>query len=124
MKSIKKVAKGKPVAKTWEPHSEEYQPSKFEFGGVFDTIAKATQDLPRLQREIHATVELPKRQLPLIQEYADLIAQADAIVNTAAVETRQQEWTTFVETVEYVSHLCPSFMIDRLLLLTVKLFFT
>lgn len=102
MKSIKKVAKGKPVAKTWEPHSEEYAPSRVEFSDTFDSVNKATQDLPKLAQEIRATVELPKRQLPLIQEYRDLLSKADVIVNEAVVEVRANEWSTYMEAVEYV----------------------
>jgi len=100
VKSMKKIVKGKQLSKSWEPHAEGYTPAKDEFGDIFDTIAKATQDLPRIAGEIRATVELPKRQLPLIQEYQDLVSKADGIVAAAEVEKRQTEWSAYVEAVD------------------------
>eukprot|EP00545_Synedropsis_sp_CCMP1620_P003642 CAMPEP_0119008752 /NCGR_PEP_ID=MMETSP1176-20130426/3912_1 /TAXON_ID=265551 /ORGANISM="Synedropsis recta cf, Strain CCMP1620" /LENGTH=276 /DNA_ID=CAMNT_0006961147 /DNA_START=33 /DNA_END=863 /DNA_ORIENTATION=- len=105
LKSMKKMVKGKPTQKKWSPHADGYEPSSTsddDFADAFDTLAKANADLPKIQQELEATIDLPKRQLPLIKEYNDLLLQTDQVLAQIGpiIESRQADWQNYVQAVE------------------------
>ena len=103
LKSVKSIVKGKATKHTWSPHVEHYQSDpKAEFGDAMDTLAKAGQDLTKLEQEMRSHHEDPKRLTAAIQEYQDLILKTDDVVaqTSPLIAACQSEWATFVEAIE------------------------
>jgi outer membrane murein-binding lipoprotein Lpp len=103
LKSVKSIVKGKTARQHWSPHVEHYQTDpKAEFGDAMDTLAKAGQDLTKLEQEMRGHTEDPKRLTAVIQEYQDLILKTNEVVEQTSprIAACQSEWATFVEAIE------------------------
>lgn len=103
VKSLKKIVKRKKLQRSWNPHTEEYEahPEK-DFMDELDTLLKANIDLPRLEKEVRGSVDLPKRQGPIAQEYNDLVAKTNEVIEASdtSIEKRMTVLNVFLATVD------------------------
>mmetsp|Transcript_18535 Transcript_18535/g.27488 ORF Transcript_18535/g.27488 Transcript_18535/m.27488 type:complete len:288 (+) Transcript_18535:82-945(+) len=100
--SLKKIAKRKGLRRFWNPHTEDYEPNPDkDFADELDTLLKANIDLPRLEQEVRGSVDLPKRQGPIAQEYNDLVEKTNEMIETTdtAIEKRSTVLNIFLATV-------------------------
>lgn len=103
VKSFKKIVKKKKLVKAWNPHNDDYEPNPDkDFADALDTLLKANVDLPRLEKEVRGTVDLPKRQVSIAQEYNDLTAKVNELLEAvdADIEERSTAVNIFLATIE------------------------
>lgn len=103
VKSFKKIVKRKGLVKSWNPHGDDYEPNpEKDFADALDTLLKANLDLSRLEKEVRGSVDLPKRQVSIAQEYNDLIAKVNELIETtdAEIEKRSTAINILLATVD------------------------